>query len=74
MIRIGAETEVNEEKEDDKMDVQVSAGELGDQNHAVLNEPFEVPRYLLCLLISNSIVRALADNYTSCLVSERRFM
>ena len=42
-IGIGAKTEVNEEKEDDKMDVQVSAGELGGQNHAVLDEPVEIP-------------------------------
>ena len=41
----GAETEVNEEEEDDKMDVQVSAGELGGQDHAVLDVPAEVPAF-----------------------------
>ena len=33
---------MNEEKEDDKMDIQESAGALGGQNHAVLDEPVEV--------------------------------
>ena len=42
---IGAETDVNEEKEDDKMDVQVSAGALGGQDHAVLDVPAEVPAF-----------------------------
>ena len=36
-IGIGAETEVNEEKEDDKMDVQVSAVGLGGQDHGILD-------------------------------------
>ena len=36
-IGIGAETEVNEEKKDDKMDVQVSAVGLGGQDHGILD-------------------------------------
>ena len=40
---------MNEEKEDDKMDVQVSAGALGGQDHAVLDEPAEVPSFSIYL-------------------------
>ena len=45
----GVETEVNEENEENKMNIQESTGELGGQNHAVLDEPVEIPAFSIDL-------------------------